>query len=524
MFLLCLFLMAAPAAQARDDGSAVRGILDTGDPALRAERIRDFVGTEPAWKDVYDAIGRGRTYSATPPKGFQNLYQLCSDGKKRPYVLYVPPTYDSARGHRLLVHLHGGVSSPQCPTHERMQGYGKYFWGEAAEEKGFLFIVPTGQKKAEWWTDTGASNILGVIAATKKTYNIDENRVFLTGFSDGASGSFYMALTRPTSFAGFIPLNGHVGVAQAGGLQVHIPNLVNKPLYVVSTGRDSLYPAARIKPYVDLFRKAGADVTYKVYEEVPHRADYLPQERPSILSWMEGHSRNPHPVKVSWETADEKVGRVHWLRMGKIGDTGNNAEFADFNFKIKPSRTLLGINIDPAFEGPGVKVAAVQKGSLAEKSGMKIGDIITGADAKPITTLGDLRGVLGSKRPGDSITVRVKRGEEELTLEGRFPNPEPRPAFARKKPYASATASIDGNTVTMQIRRLATFEILVSPEVFDIDAPLRVMVNGRTLFEGKVRPDVAFMLEQAAVDLDRKMVYAAKLSIVPSDGSEEEDF
>ena len=47
-------------------------------------------------------------------------------------------------------------------------------------------------------------------------------------------------------------------------------NAVNRPLYVVNTGRDPLYPAHAVEPYVDHLRKLGASVVFRVYPETGH--------------------------------------------------------------------------------------------------------------------------------------------------------------------------------------------------------------------------------------------------------------
>ena len=132
-----------------------------------------------------------------------------------------------------------------------------------------------------------------MIQGVKRDYNVDENLVVATGFSDGASGSYYLALTHPTPFAAFVPLNGHLAVTQAGGLQTHLLNLLNKPLYVVNTENDSLYPSASVKPLVEALQELGADLVWRDIPEFTHNPMYLPQERPAIWTWLQQkHARS----------------------------------------------------------------------------------------------------------------------------------------------------------------------------------------------------------------------------------------
>jgi hypothetical protein len=57
------------------------------------------------------------------------------------------------------------------------------------------------------------------------------------------------------------------------------------------------------------------------------------------------------------------------------------------------------------------------------------------------------------------------------------------------------------------------FTVLLSPSTFDFDRPLKVVANGRTVFEGRVEPKVDTLLKWAARDNDRMMVFGAELHI-----------
>ena len=49
--------------------------------------------------------------------------------------------------------------------------------------------------------------------------------------------------------------------------------------------------------------------------------------------------------------------------------------------------------------------------------------------------------------------------------------------------------------------------------MFDLDQPIQVVTNGAESFNARVKPDLDFMLEQAAEDDDRSAVYCAKIEI-----------
>jgi hypothetical protein len=70
-------------------------------------------------------------------------------------------------------------------------------------------------------------------------------------------------------------------------------------------------------------------------------------------------------------------------------------------------------------DGPGIRIVGVIEGTIAEVKGLRTGDVITYADARPIDSCQDLGDLLATKLPGSRIVVKVHRAERVflLTLE-----------------------------------------------------------------------------------------------------------
>ncbi|MEC7696758.1 MAG: trypsin-like peptidase domain-containing protein, partial [Planctomycetota bacterium] len=64
----------------------------------------------------------------------------------------------------------------------------------------------------------------------------------------------------------------------------------------------------------------------------------------------------------------------------------------------------------------GVLLSAILEGSPAEKSGLKIGDIILALDGERIVSPRDLSKRVSAARPGTVVTLETLRGGEQLTL------------------------------------------------------------------------------------------------------------
>src|SRR5262245_24783126 len=103
---------AEPHGQAMAAGidPLLKTFFEAVDPPARQTAIAAIRAAAPDLRDVERGLRQGRKYPANAPKGWQIFTHTGSDGKARPYHVYIPKGYDPARKHPTLVQLHGGVS------------------------------------------------------------------------------------------------------------------------------------------------------------------------------------------------------------------------------------------------------------------------------------------------------------------------------------------------------------------------------------------------------------------------------
>ena len=94
-----------------------------------------------------------------------------------------------------------------------------------------------------------------------------------------------------------------------------------------------------------------------------------------------------------------------------------------------------------------------------------------------------------------------------------MPDPAPFPLFDRPKKPGRVDLIQNGNTVLATTKGVTAFTLLLSPDKFDFNQTIKVVANGRTVFEGRVERSLKTLMKWAARDNDRTMLYGAELKI-----------
>jgi poly(3-hydroxybutyrate) depolymerase len=343
------------AAGAPDEGGRVK----IADASAAIQRV---IASGASFDDVLAKLKGGRSYSKKPTG--RVVYSSSVNGQLLDNTLEVPASYDPAKPWPMRVSLHGGVSrqppangeAPARPLTNRMPG---------GDE---LVLHPRGWLDAEWWKPVAVRNLLNVIDRVKRDYNVDESRIYVTGISDGGSGVFFYGMREATLWSACLPLNGHPLVianpaTEADG-QMYPVNMKNCPLYAVNGGRDQLYPAASVAPTMEMFKRAGVDVTFQVYPDGEHNVNWWPQERPRYEAFLAAHPRVAHPERISWETErTDRYDRFRWLLIERLGRRGSDVPLDDVNTFVPRSGSEVQL-----FErtAPSGRVDVVRKANAFE--------------------------------------------------------------------------------------------------------------------------------------------------------------
>ena len=133
---------------------------------------------------------------------------ILSSGERRTYLLHVPESYQPEEQVPLVISLHGFAD---WPTHHMMVTG----WNQVADENGFLVVYPCGTGFPKRWRAGGPADpqpdiqfISDLIDQLERDYNIDENRIYVNGLSNGGGMSFALTCKLSERIAAFAGVAG----------------------------------------------------------------------------------------------------------------------------------------------------------------------------------------------------------------------------------------------------------------------------------------------------------------------------
>ena len=205
---------------------------------------------------------------SSPKSGFA-LYHTKVDTLKIPYLVYVPQSYNASKPMQAVVYLHGGIVStegfnfdnPDLATGEPIFSVGDAF--------NSIIIYPFGKKDFGWVAQKRAfENVLTIIDSAQQHYNIDKQRIFMGGMSNGGTATFWFASQKPNRFKGFYAFSA-LPKLEVG--DINFRNLSQgKSFYTINSKEDDVFRYNDVLSIYKEHKIESKDWTFNTLEKGSH--------------------------------------------------------------------------------------------------------------------------------------------------------------------------------------------------------------------------------------------------------------
>jgi len=240
----------------------------------------DFRETLKEVNTLLDALAAGNDPFATRRGEFKKAYVSKVDNTLQPYQVYVPTNYDKSKSFPLIIALHGMGGD----ENSYFQAYAQGAFKTEAEKHGYIVACPKGRKPASMYLGDADKDVMDVLAEMRRDYNIDPDRIYLTGHSMGGYGTWSVAMSHPEVFAALAPISG--GSSTPAGL----PKIAHIPQLVVHGDTDPTVPVERSRVMVEAGKKLGAEIKYIEVPGGDHGSVVAPNF-PAVFDWFDTHKR-----------------------------------------------------------------------------------------------------------------------------------------------------------------------------------------------------------------------------------------
>jgi len=304
------------------------------------------------------------------------------DETDQPYAVYIPENFDQSGKYPLVVFLHGAWSNHRLGLRRlfgvgNSQGYDFIKPGNVPYETdleatrywppfkqvGYIAAAPLARGTAGY-QGIPEEDVYAMIDDIKSRFNIDEDRVYLTGLSMGGGGTLWLGLTRPDVWAAIAP----VCPAPPQGTEELAGNALNLPVHLFIGDKDGLYGTA--KEWKARFETSAQRLDYVEYPGVGHNSWEWAYKDGFIFDWFSQFRRDLFPQEVKFTTRWFRYDKAYWVRFDDLVPGTPATIDAKFTAENNVEVTTSGLNaFTLALEGhpqfnPSKKITVKVDGKL----------------------------------------------------------------------------------------------------------------------------------------------------------------
>ncbi len=250
--------------------------------AQQSEKLAEVISASPLPMTIKFSLFSHATQFPDVPadviKGWKRIeFSYPNAIKGSHYYISIPKSYRPDVPTPVLVAMHGQTS--KADVMQRV-------WGQYTEREGYILISPEyiyNRDIGYFLSGQEHDVVVEAMRHAAKSFNIDPDRVFLTGQSQGGHASWDIGASHAGVFAAVIPIIGvpiHLN---------HLANYADNSLFIIDGSEDGIGAAKMNQDGMAVLARIKADATYVEYINRGHEG--FSEEYDTVCHWLRTRTR-----------------------------------------------------------------------------------------------------------------------------------------------------------------------------------------------------------------------------------------
>jgi enterochelin esterase-like enzyme len=247
------------------------------------------------------------------------------DGSPQFARAYLPMNYDPAKKYPLVIYLHG--HNARNPTYASDDPGVRHRL--VAEQYDIIRMEPHGRGNTGF-QGIGEADVMRAVAEAQKTFNVNDERIYLTGGSMGGGGAWYVGTRHTDVFAALGPIYGgwdyhiwtsqeelatwppqQVSLEEADSSFAQAENLLHTPVFVNHGDSDKSVNVENSRYAVRMLQRWGYDVRYWEHPGKGHASGLGVGN--DVVEWFLRYRLCRAPRHVLLRAPELSGANAHWV-------------------------------------------------------------------------------------------------------------------------------------------------------------------------------------------------------------------
>jgi poly(3-hydroxybutyrate) depolymerase len=249
--------------------------------------------------------GEGRGRFAADPRAEERSYPFADTGEALPYCVFASSKIGEDTPAPLIISLHGLGAPPQIMCNRTAV--------DLAEAGGYILAAPMGYNVGGWYgspvmrgrggrgfggaeqpenlAELSEKDVMNVLAMVREEFNVDSDRIYLTGHSMGGAGTYFLGSKHADIWAAIAPVAPaafSMTETRAEILQGIADGDV--PVMVVHGDEDEAVPVDLARTWVATMEEIGMEHEYVELPGVTH-GPVIALSQEYIYEFFDKHSK-----------------------------------------------------------------------------------------------------------------------------------------------------------------------------------------------------------------------------------------